>query len=237
MTRTQDRYVPAFLFSWLAPVYDPLIRWTMRERAFKGRLVEEARIAPGHRVLDLGCGTGTLVLLVKAREPGAEVVGIDGDPTVLAIARAKTAKGGARVTLDLGLASALPYPDASFDRVLSTLVLHHLTSDGKRRATAESLRVLRPGGELHVADWGRSRSRALRLAFFAVRAIDGFARTEENARGLLPRLFRDGGFENVATIASYAVPFGAVVLYRAQKPAPAGAGASSSSSSDVITHD
>jgi ubiquinone/menaquinone biosynthesis C-methylase UbiE len=127
----------------------------MREAAFKRRLVEQARMESGYHVLDLGCGTATLTILVKQAHPDAEVVGLDGDQRILDIARAKIAKAGLAIALDRGMAYDLPYRDHSFDRVLCSLVIHHLTRENKLRALREVMRVLKPGGELHVADFGK----------------------------------------------------------------------------------
>ncbi|MEK6588935.1 MAG: methyltransferase domain-containing protein, partial [Chloroflexota bacterium] len=127
----------------------------MREDQFKRHLIRQAQIEPGHRVLDLGCGTATLTILIKQTHPQSEVVGLDGDPKVLAIARAKAAKAGVAITLDHGMAFQMPYPENTFDRVLSSLVLHHLTTETKQHALREVFRVLGPGGELHVVDVGK----------------------------------------------------------------------------------
>lgn len=101
-------------------LYDRVLAVTMREAAFKRRLVEQTRIGTGDRVLDLDCGPATLTLLVKRTDPDADVVGIDGDSNVLRLARKKTVGAGLAVALDKGMSLALPYPDASFDRVLSS---------------------------------------------------------------------------------------------------------------------
>jgi ubiquinone/menaquinone biosynthesis C-methylase UbiE len=104
---TSRGYVPALSFDALTRFYDPLVALTLRERKLKGRLLEQARIAPGHAVLDVGCGTGTLALMAKQREPRARVVGLDGDPAVLAIARRKLARAGVA-----GFAGALEHGSA-----------------------------------------------------------------------------------------------------------------------------
>ncbi len=79
----QRNYVPALRFPALTNLYDPLVRWALRESTFKSELVRQARIEPRIRVLDLGCGTGTLTLLVKIQYREAEVVGIDTDPRMV----------------------------------------------------------------------------------------------------------------------------------------------------------
>src|SRR4030067_2941191 len=111
------RFIPALSFQWLTPLYDPLLRWGMREETFKRHLIEQANIQPGQRILDLGCGTGTLTILIKQLHPDADVVGLDGDPEILEIARVKAAKARVEITLDHGMAYQLPYPDEAFDRV------------------------------------------------------------------------------------------------------------------------
>src|SRR3712207_3623938 len=99
MASARDTYVPALGIDRLTRLYDPIVRVTTRERTFKRRLLDQAAIVPGDRVLDLGCGTGTLALWAKRREPRAEVTGVDGDPAILEQARAKIAHEGADVRL------------------------------------------------------------------------------------------------------------------------------------------
>ncbi|MFN2511857.1 MAG: class I SAM-dependent methyltransferase [Pyrinomonadaceae bacterium] len=153
MTNQQtESFIPALGKDWLTPIYGPLL-WLMRAHRFKGDLVEQAQMSNGMRVLDIGCGTGTLAIMVKQVHPEAEVFGIDADSKILAIARAKAAKASLNLTLDQGMADQLPYADSSFDRVLSSLFLHHLTTENKRRTFREVFRVLRPGGRFDVIIW------------------------------------------------------------------------------------
>ena len=121
-------YVPAAGHDWLLPFYDPLMRLLGGDR-IKGPMIEAAAIRPGHRVLDLGCGTGSLAMLIRARCPEAEVVGLDPDPKALAIARTKAERAGQAIEWRHGFADSLPFEDASFDRVVSSLVFHHLPPD------------------------------------------------------------------------------------------------------------
>ncbi len=195
MTKNRDEYIPALKYRLFTSLYDPLLYWVLRESKFKRCLVEQAGIESGHRVLDLGCGTGTLALMIKGTQLEAEVVGLDGDPKVLEIAKAKVARSGQEITMDYGMAYELPYPDDCFDRVLSSLLFHHLTRENKVRTLTEVNRVLRPGGELHVADWGKPQNRLMRIAFLSVQMLDGFKTTADNVSGLLPELFSSAGFE------------------------------------------
>lgn len=212
---SQDaNYIPALGFKVLTPFYDPLLRWGMREETFKNRLIEEARITPGDRVLDLGCGTGTLTILVKQRQPAAEVVGFDGDPQVLEIARAKAAQQNVNITLDQGMAYQLPYPNESFDRVISCLVLHHLTTTDRQRALREVFRVLKCGGEFWIVDFGEPHNP---LAFVISLVMRNLERTQDLIHGMLPDQLRGVGFQAVAAVERFMTLFGTIGLYRARK--------------------
>ncbi|MGI9019242.1 MAG: class I SAM-dependent methyltransferase [Solirubrobacterales bacterium] len=199
MTSTErEGYVAALRFPALNRAFDPVVRFTMRETRFKRELLDQAAIKPGQRVLDLGCGTGTLAILAKDTVPEAEVVGLDGDPQILELARAKADEAELEVGFDHGYSTELPYEPASFDRILSTLFFHHLTTDDKRTTLGEIVRVLRPGGELHIADFTRPSDPLMAIGFTVVRLVDGIERTRVNARGELGSLVADAGFQAVA---------------------------------------
>ena len=210
-------YIPALRFDALTRFFDPIVRVTTRERRFKQLLLEQVALRPGHSVLDVGCGTGTLAIALAQTCPGADVHGIDGDPNVLAIARAKVARLASRVSLHEGLAWELPFDDASFDRVVSSLVFHHLDSGGKERALAAIHRVLRPGGELHIADWGRAHGPGMRAAFLIVQVLDGFATTQDSVRGRLHGMIANAGFQGVIEPQRLRTPLGTMSLYQGRR--------------------
>lgn len=211
------QYIPALKYDWLTPLFDPLLKWTMRETFFKKRLIEQAGIRKEHRILDLGCGTGTLTLLVKRAHPDTKVTGLDGDPKVIEIARVKIKKAGVDVKLDRGMSFKLPYPDNSFDRILSSLLFHHLTPENKLKTMKEVSRVLRPGGELHVADWGKAQNKLMRILFLPVQILDGFTSTEDHVQGLMPYFFEEAGFQKVGETERFATLFGTLSLYQGRK--------------------
>lgn len=213
--RTSPEYVPALGFHSLTRFYDAVMARLLRERAFKGRLVEETALAPGLRVLDVGCGTGTLTLALKAACPGADVTGLDIDPDALAIAGDKASRAGLAVRLDRGPATALPYPAATFDRVCTSLLLHHLPTDQKLATLREAGRVLKPHGLLLVADWGRPRGLLSWSGFQVVRLLDGLAATADHAAGRFAEVVREADFGDVGVMASFDTLFGTVQLLRA----------------------
>jgi ubiquinone/menaquinone biosynthesis C-methylase UbiE len=211
-------YIPALRFRPLTHWYDFIIRATIRESTFKSSLVEQTCIEGQQEVLDLGCGTGTLTLLLKSRYPQAEITGIDADPQILEMARTKAAASNAAVYFAQAMAYALPFPDHSFDRVVSSLVFHHLTAADKLRTLQEVHRVLRPAGQLHIADFGRPQNPLMRAAFFFVQIFDGFASTSSSVAGALPTLISDAGFPAPTETAVFATMFGTIRLLKIQKP-------------------
>ncbi|GIW44746.1 MAG: hypothetical protein KatS3mg077_2028 [Candidatus Binatia bacterium] len=213
-----SNYVPALGFRWLTPYYDVVVGLTTRERAFKRALIGQADIRPGQRVLDLGCGTGTLSVWIAQSCPEADIVGVDGDREALAIAKEKAERAGVAVRFDEAMADELPYPDEHFDRVLASLFFHHLSRSAKERTIREVCRVLRPGGRLHVADWGRPSNALMRMLFFPVQLLDGFSNTQDHVEGRLPELLRSGGFVDVAEGPTFATMLGTMALYSAAKP-------------------
>jgi len=218
MNALSNTYIPALRYHRLTRFYDPIVRFTTRERTFKEALLGQADIQAGYRVLDLGCGTGTLATMVKRSHRDAEVFGLDADVETLKLAQEKMARAGLEVQVDQGFASALPYATASFDRVLSSLFFHHLSDKVKDQATLEVRRVLRPGGEFHIADWGKPTSSAMRIAFFGIQMLDGFRTTRDSVTGVLPEILSLAGFETVELTRNYSTLFGTLSLYRARKP-------------------
>ncbi len=215
---TSAPYVPALRLGWLTPLYDLVVRATTRELEFKQALIAQAHVGPLHDVLDLATGTGTLALWLKAQQPLANIIGIDGDPAILAIAINKARRADLAVKFDHGLSFQLPYLDERFDRVVSSLFFHHLTWDNKQSTAREIFRVLKPGGELHVADWGRPANPLMRGLFLFVQLLDGFANTRDNVNGRLIELFTDAEFSDVSSQQSFNTVFGTLTLYRAVKP-------------------
>jgi SAM-dependent methyltransferase len=212
-------YLPALRWRALTPLFDTVVRVTARETATKERLLDRAAVAPGEAVLDLGAGTGTLAIRLKQRCPAAQVTGLDADPDVLARARRKALAARCEIELVEGLSTALPFEAGSFDVVLSSLFFHHLAPADKRATLAEVRRVLKPGGRLHVADWGRPSDPLMAALFLTVRAFDGFDVTAENARGALPSLFEDAGLEDAAVRSRLRTALGTLTLYSARQPA------------------
>ena len=159
--RNQSSNAPGLVIHWAAR-YDLLV-WLVtfgRERAFRKKLVSLARLEAGESVLDVGCGTGTLAIAAKGEvEPGGSVAGVDASPEMIARAQRKAKKAGVEVTFKEGPAQALPFPEAQFDAVTMTVMLHHLPRKVRQEAVNEARRVLKPGGRVLAVEFGAAREK------------------------------------------------------------------------------
>jgi ubiquinone/menaquinone biosynthesis C-methylase UbiE len=207
-------YLPAAGHDALLPGYDLLTRLFGFNRVHE-TLIAQAELADGHRVLEIGCGTGNLAIRAKKTHPAVSVVGSDPDPLALSRAQRKAAQLNG-IHFERGYAQQLPYADGEFDRVLSSMMLHHLDDDAKSAAAAEVFRVLRPGGRLHLVDMGGDMTArdgpSARLVMHSRHAAG-------NLGDAIPRLLRAAGFDCTEVATQRHRFVGRLTYYRARRPA------------------
>ncbi|MFF2117149.1 class I SAM-dependent methyltransferase [Kitasatospora sp. NPDC058184] len=201
-------------------LYDPIVSLT-RERLWRSLLAMHAAPRPGDVIVDVGCGTGSFAVLLGRAEPQATVVGVDPDPAVLRLARRKAAAAGIEPDFRTGMGDTVDevVGAGTADTVVSSLVLHQCPLPMKQAVLAAMHRTLRPGGKLVIADYGRQRTAAMRLAFRIVQFADGKEDTQPNADGILPRLIAEAGFEGVREVDTVATVTGSMSFYTARRPA------------------
>ncbi|MFB7127126.1 class I SAM-dependent methyltransferase [Kitasatospora sp. NPDC056273] len=201
-------------------LYDPIVSLT-RERLWRSLLAMHAAPRPGDVIVDVGCGTGSFAVLLGRAEPQATVVGVDPDPAVLRLARRKAAAAGIEPDFRTGMGDAVDevVGAGTADTVVCSLVLHQCPVPMKQAVLAAMHRTLRPGGKLVIADYGRQRTAAMRLAFRIVQFADGKEDTQPNADGILPRLIAEAGFEGVREVDTVATVTGSMSFYTARRPA------------------
>jgi ubiquinone/menaquinone biosynthesis C-methylase UbiE len=201
---TRREFLPAAGRDVFLPLYDPIVSLMGGARA-REELVKQANIQPNQRVLDLGCGTGTLVVLLKRKYPAAEIVGVDPDQKALQRAQKKVRRAGVAVQLDEGFADELPYEAGTFDRVLSSFMLHHLEEHEREKTLREVLRVLKPAGTFHLLDFAGGEDKARgRLG----RLVNSHARLEDNSQQRILQLMRRAGFVEAEKVKDGSMLFG-----------------------------
>lgn len=211
MSDTARTYIPAAGRDWLLPFYDPL-QWLLGGHKRRRGMLDAADLQPGMRVLDVGCGTGSLVVELKRTRPDLEVTGLDPDPLALSRTRRKLERAGLAVRLDEGFADQLPYADASFDRVFSSFMFHHLDRAVKEGMLREVRRVLAADGALHLVDFG---GESHDQGFFA-RFIHSHEELKDNFGATIPMLMREAGFGAVREVSQSGMLFGRVTHYEAR---------------------
>jgi ubiquinone/menaquinone biosynthesis C-methylase UbiE len=217
-TMAPTPYTPALGAEWLTPLYDGLC-WLLRAGRVKRRLIDQARIEPNHTVLDLGCATATLTLMIAEAQPEARVAGLDPDPGALAIAARKARRADVALSLTRAFSFDLPFANESIDRVVSSLVFHHLTHTDKERTLLEIHRILKPAGELHVLDFGEQHSHSRhRLVEWFHHSHSGGDELADHLSGNLPEMFRKAGFEDATEAGRHSLILGSVSFYRGRKP-------------------
>jgi ubiquinone/menaquinone biosynthesis C-methylase UbiE len=190
MMEAHRTYIPAAGHDWSLPLYDPLVKLLGGDAARRA-LVQQAALEPGERVLEIGSGTGALLMLIRRLHPDVTVTGLDPDPRVLARARRKADRASMPIQLDRGFSDALPYTDRSFDCVFSCFMFHHLKDvDEKRRTLQEIRRVLERGGRLSLLDFAPPDSNGNSLL---TRWLHSSDLLEDNTESRMLSLIRSAG--------------------------------------------
>ena len=214
---TDKKFIPALGYDFLTMHYDLAIKLTMPEKKFRRLLVDNINPQDKEVILEFGFGTGQNLILVKNKNPNIELIGLDIDPKVKEITTYKLAKNKLEVPLDLYDGNNFPYIDNKFDKVYSCLVFHQLDAETKLNCLKELHRVLKPTGELIIADWGKASNKLMRFTFGFVQLLDGFKTTNDNVKGLMPTFIKKAGFGNVATVKSINTMIGTFSYYTAVK--------------------
>jgi SAM-dependent methyltransferase len=202
MTIARDDYLPAAGKHWLLPLYDPLLALLTRERQWRGKIIASLDLKAGDKVVDVGCGTGTLAVMAKQTEPGAEIAGVDPDPNALALARKKATRKGAAVSFHHGFGdeTAKLVGAGNTTKAVSSLALHHMPREMHLRTIAAIRDALKPGGAIRIADF--------------VGGHFGGAPEADLVQDL-----RAAGFENARVLHRFRVVLSDAVLVAAEKPA------------------
>ena len=209
---TQPTFIPGLSDPRLTRFYDPIMKWVFWEEFIRRPVVDAVQAAPGHTIIDVGCGTGTLTIALAQAAPEATVIGLDIDDAMLVQAHTKVAEADSGPTLVQGSAVALPWATGSIDTVVASMMVHHLPSAQKEALFAEARRVLSPDGSFFLLDFNAP---ATEWQATIARAVARFEQIDDNLYGRLPVMLRTTGFGRVDVI--WQAFNGLLTLYRARK--------------------
>jgi ubiquinone/menaquinone biosynthesis C-methylase UbiE len=212
---SQRDFLPAAGHDLFLPVYDPLVSLLGFDRA-RQELISGANLDGGQRILDIGCGTGTLVVMLKRQYASAEVVGLDPDPKALRRAQIKATRAAVSVQFDQAFADELPYKDRSFDRVFSSFMFHHLNEQERENMLREVLRVLKFAGSFHLLDFVADKAANGLLG----RWFQSHAHMKDNSDERILELMSRAGLTKAAKVKEGSMLFGwlRTAYYQASAP-------------------
>lgn len=187
------KYIPPLEYHFLTPFYDRLCSLVGFGEAMRREILSIAKFKPGDVILDVGCGTGVFFEVLKRQYPAQKIIGVDPDSQSLEIAKKRLAQHR-NIELIQAFGEAIPLASGSVDVVFSTLALHHMPNEAKRKTIAEMHRVLKPEGTVVITDFGPSRSLLLyRLLLFWEESKYLLG----NLKGLVRQYLADAGFRNI----------------------------------------
>ncbi len=208
-------FYPALKYRFLTPFYDLIIRILVPELKIKKRITDTINPESGERILDFGCGTGTLCSLILQRAPEASIIGADADPYMINLARKKYLN----IQFVLTDGVQIPFPNTCFDKVVSSWTFHHFTENEKIHHLHEILRVLKPGGLFLLADWTEPESFQEKLGFWLVRVLDNFETFKDHQEGKIPEILEKAGFNLEPEYSTFSTPIGKLSLWKCLKDA------------------
>ena len=208
-TNSSDRnYLPAAGHDLFLPLYDVVAKILGVDRA-RRTLLDQAALKPGNQALEIGCGTGSFLLMLKRHFPQVEFTGLDPDPKALARAKKKAERAGISFCFDRGFADSLPYPAASFDAVFSSFMFHHLEAANREKTLREVRRVLKPGGIFYLLDLEISDS-SRGFCLFHSREL-----LRDNTEERIISILRAAGFPDPQKVASVRLLSGRAACFQA----------------------
>lgn len=185
-------FIPATNVHFLTPFYDGFTRLFFGKKFEK--IVEAIRPKAGSHLIDIGCGPGEVLLQIHKKYPHVKLIGLDIDPEILKIAEKKLKKMNIHIPLKEASATEIPFPDESFDIAVSSLMIHHLKTEDKKKFLHEAFRILRPGGKMYLFDFAPPKTYFGKLLSFA---YGFFEEIDDGVKGKYWDFMKDAGFKNL----------------------------------------
>ncbi|OGH65448.1 MAG: hypothetical protein A3J66_02390 [Candidatus Magasanikbacteria bacterium RIFCSPHIGHO2_02_FULL_47_14] len=205
-----QKYLPPLSWSALTSFYDFFCSLFGLGKKFKRKILDCTQLSDDMAVVDIGCGTGVFLEMLKRKYPRVSCIGVDPDAKALSIAQRRLKRAGLAVELNQAFAQSLPLGDHSVDLCVSTLAFHHMPNEVKRQAMKEIYRVLKPGGHVVIADFGKSEGTFLRKVLF----FEKLEYLEGNLKGYIENYIKEVGFHSYEIVGRH---FPGINIVRARK--------------------
>lgn len=194
-------YIPPAHYDFLLPFYDIGCVLLGFGRNFRCKIIRHLGLWGAEHILDVGCGTGTLLIMLKEIYPSVFAEGLDPDKKALQIASQKSHRNNANILLHCSTMDNMPFESNSYDIVVSSLVFHHIQENNRFESLKECLRILKPQGRMLLVDFGPPRP------YIVDRILSGlfslFEPIEDGRKGRIPELMLKAGFSKVNEVEKY----------------------------------
>lgn len=198
-----QKFVPALNFDFLTPFFDFFLSLAGYGKAFREKILKAAKVKDGENILDVGCGTGSLLILAKQKFPNIKAAGVDADEKILKIFEKKTKRIGLDIKIIKTGAEEMPFASGSFDLVVSSLVFHHLPTELKKQTMKGIHRVLKPNGRFLLADFGPSMYLKVINPILRALGIQEAWTQQDNIKGRIPEFLKEAGFQSKEVLSPH----------------------------------
>lgn len=190
------KFAPAFISNFFTPLYDLILEQGGLGKSLQERIIKALDIIDGETILDVGCGTGGLLVMLKKKYSNSKIVGTDPDEKILELAREKVSKNDVDVQLLNAWSEKQPFKDGLFDIVISSLTFHHLPTEIKREALREVKRILKSDERFLLVDIGKPDNLIWKIKFLLdpERLFSTKEYMRDNLEGKIPNILLDEGF-------------------------------------------
>lgn len=184
-------------YEFLTPYYDSILNFIGFGYKQREKIVRLMELKNKEKLLDVGCGTGSLLIVAKKLYPQITAIGIDIDEKILKIAKNKIRKENLKIEFIKTSSGKLPFKDLEFDVVVSSLVFHHLPLDLKIKTIREIKRILKKGGQFLLVDFGKTDDLWINIFYRFIKflRIEESTTLKDNVDGKLPILLKKLGFK------------------------------------------
>jgi ubiquinone/menaquinone biosynthesis C-methylase UbiE len=204
----EKNFIPALHFKSLNNLFDRFLKVSMKEEYIKNELINISKLNKGQNILDFGCGTGTLIKMILDKVPGVNIVGLDIDQNILDLAVKKLKIYNTQLVKYNGV--TIPFSDSYFDKVLTSLAIHHIKSENKILIFKEIRRALKRTGKVYILDFTKPKDM---YSVFVTSILKHIEPIHDNIEEKIPGILSESGFTDISQNGYYKTAFGPLTIY------------------------
>lgn len=203
-----EKFIPALRFKFLNNLFDRFLKVSMKEKHIKNELINFSKLNKKQTILDFGCGTGTLIKMILEKTPELNIVGLDIDQNILNLATQKLKNYNPQLIKYNGV--NIPYSDNYFDKVLTSLAIHHINTENKILIFKEIRRVIKTKGKIYILDFAKPKDVYSKFVTSILKFTEPI---HDNIEGKISGMLNESGFTDISQNGYYKTTFGPLTIY------------------------